>query len=71
MSPPRFVVDPRIRDALTTAAVPWEIKPGKKHIKILVSGRLIVVVPHGRKHGGPAAADNALATVRRALKAPS
>lgn len=40
-----------IEDALVATGLPWSLEPGKKHIHIRLAGRLVGILPKGRKKG--------------------
>ena len=35
-----------IADALDSLSVPWELKQGSRHVKVMVRGQLAGIVPH-------------------------
>lgn len=56
-----------IRHALEATGRKWEIRPGKKHYKIIVGDRMVAVLPHGPKmEMGRHGFRNLLATIKRA-----
>ena len=58
-----------IVELLKTSGVPWEIKNGSRHRKIVVGGKLVGILPHGkvREHISYRSQKNIVAQVRRAI----
>lgn len=72
MTGKRPALDQRITAELEASGAPWRIYHGKRHVKLEVAGRLAAVLPHGRRERARQNgrnADNALAAVRRAVRA--
>ena len=62
-------VDPMVVDMLTAAGVSWELVHGKKHVKLVVEGKLVNVFPTTlRKHTAGRHLVNARCQVRRRLR---
>ena len=40
-------VSPKVRDALDETGLPWEIRNGSKHRKLVVDGHTVAVMSHG------------------------
>jgi hypothetical protein len=64
-------LDPLIRRELEISGLPWRIDPGKKHDKLFIGNRLVMVLPRSKKRPDPGsyARNNARANVRRAIRA--
>lgn len=64
-------LDDVVERALEESGVPWTIENGGKHFKIKVGGRLVGVVPKGRRSSaalGVRAAMNTASQIRRTAK---
>lgn len=63
-------IDPFIKEALDATGKPYDIRMGGHHLKILLDGVFIGVLPSvgGRKSGDPAARKNLIAHIRRHAK---
>jgi len=66
---PRIRDNPKIIAALEQTGLPWEIKPGKRHRKVLVAGRVVTILPN-YSSGGEAGRheQNAIAAIRRGAR---
>lgn len=42
-------VPPELEAALDESGFPWHVEIGKKHRKIRMAGRLVTIIPHGKK----------------------
>lgn len=42
-------VPPELEAALNESGFPWEVEIGSKHRKIRMAGRLVTIIPHGKK----------------------
>lgn len=62
----RYLED--IRPALDAGGVPWELRPGKKHDKVLVAGRLATVLPHGSYQEDRKRLHNCIAGIKRIVR---
>lgn len=60
----------QIRDALDATGLPYEVKPGKRHYKVYLSGRMCTVFSlSGRKHSpGLSSCAAAVAAIRRCAR---
>lgn len=59
----------KLQELLDTCGVPYELKPGSKHIKIMVGSRFAGILPRKGGHNSAARAQlNVLAQVKRAIK---
>ena len=59
----------KMRRALEESGVPWNLKEGAKHVKVFVAGQLCAVVPRSLRDARRFGGDNALAAVKRAVRA--
>lgn len=62
----RYLED--IRPALDAGGVPWELRPGKKHDKVLVAGRLATVLPRGLYQEDRKRLNNCIASIKRIIR---
>lgn len=67
MSKPRTIVPKPIRDELEATGLPWAAEMGKKHVKVRLNGRIVLVTS---KSGATSPRDiqNGIATIRRAAR---
>lgn len=57
---------PEVSEALDGLTVPWVLKPGSRHVKIMVNGQIAGVLPHGRlKEATRRATLNLVSQIRR------
>lgn len=62
-------LDPKIKAILDEAGVPWELKHGGIHVKILVGNRLAAILPHkGKLKDASRAQYNTIAQLHRAIR---
>ena len=66
MGQPKLRLPKSVEQALTDTGLPWQIKPGKRHWKIFVDGRMASILPHGSGDGGPRGFRNIISHIRRA-----
>jgi hypothetical protein len=64
-------VPSEVMDLLRASQVPWELKLGGKHIKLMIANRLACVFPRGSNHRDAGCQRmNVMASIRRALRQP-
>jgi len=62
-------IPPLIRDALDTSGLPWEIKEGGRHYKIVVGGKCVGILPYGKTQSADMrSAKNLVAQIRRRVE---
>lgn len=62
-------IDPAVRDALDATGLPWELRRGKRHQKIILDGRFVGILPHDCAPTGHQRALKATLTqIRRAAR---
>jgi len=60
---------PQVEAALNETGLPWQIVAGKKHRKVIVAGRQVLVISHDSKgFTGSSQIQNAISDIRRGLK---
>lgn len=64
----RRLGDDRLAALLATSGADYELVEKKRHLLLLVGGKAVGVIPHGRNSGGCRQAENMLAAVRRRLR---
>ncbi len=58
-----------VAEALDATGLPWQIVDGKKHKRVLLDGRQVLVVSHGSKAWGNwRNTKNAVCNIRRAAQ---
>lgn len=62
----RYLED--IRPALDAGGVPWELRPGKKHDRVFVAGRLATVIPRGHYREDGLRLRNSIAAIKRIVR---
>jgi hypothetical protein len=55
---------------LRATGLPWSIKRGKRHLKIIVGGKFVGILPLDGKTGQPRELRNLRSQIRRAAKPP-
>lgn len=58
----------RMQSLLDDCGLPYSVCQGKKHLKILLCGRMIAVLPRVRRSGDKVRDRNAEASVARAIR---
>lgn len=61
---------PAITEALQATGKPWEITQGGQHLKILVAGRFVGILPGNGRDAGDRSLKNVVSQIRRAGKLP-
>ena len=59
---------PKVRDALDTTGLPWEIRPGKRHDHLRVAGRLASVLPRAPGEGDKRGHLNMIRDIKRLVE---
>lgn len=59
---------PKVREVLDEIGLPWSVEPGTKHDKLLVEGRVVTILPHGRTREVGRDLLNQRAQIRRAAR---
>lgn len=59
---------PYLRDLLESSGLEWSVETGKKHRKVLLLGRVVLVVPFTEKRSSWQQQRNAVAALRRAIR---
>lgn len=57
-----------IAKALEATGLPWEIREGTKHRKIIIAGRFVTTLPHGKCKVMDRKTKNVVGHIRRAAK---
>lgn len=59
-----------IEDALNQTGLPWEIRPGQRHKKVFLAGRMITVFSHNNRNAdkGPDGVNHTLTIIKRAAR---
>ena len=60
-------IPPSAREALAASGLPWRLEPGKRHVKLVLCGKVVAVVPRGKGKDGRSQL-NLAAGIRRAIK---
>ncbi len=57
----------RLTAMLDESGLPWEARPGKKHVKIFLCGRMVAVVSHSRGPDSAHGDKNSIAHIRKVI----
>lgn len=70
MARPRWRIDQEIVVLLEEAEVDYQLKPGKKHIKLMIDGKMIAVLPYTRRISSSniETRQNVVSAIRRHLR---
>lgn len=73
MIPLKHHIPSVIRDELDSLGKPWTAEMGSKHIKVKLDGRLVVILPKGKKVNAEDTATvranlNAIRNIRRTIR---
>lgn len=59
---------PYLRELLEASGLEWRVESGRRHRKVYVAGRMVLVVPHTAGRDAGSQSRNAEAALRRAIR---